>query len=384
MIVKPGYGVSPTLTLSLNGVAVDYFAVNEIELLQEVNLHDMLIIRMAGIPPRAMTDYRNQPVYCAMDLGGGFLSEFHGYIIDVKAVATTSGGLLNESPFQDAQVICMGTSYEMRGGDSRVWKDERIEDVALELSGKYGFSVDVPSDKLILSPMLQDNESDWQFLVRYAGMMGFDVTLHGTHLHLFDPYKAYSRQTSFHRLRTAKDIRAGLVPEPGQITKFDVTLAEHHPDGVYKDTVVTVHQDDNQIFDVSLRELRKLSAPARFSNRLRDSVDTYDQAVRVIEAEGKSKYDFKAKAQVLGLPGCLPGGVVQVDSYGTDSIDDLWYVLGVRHHLATGAFYSELQLARNINSELVPSSVQAYKAPPTPKLLNGRWVPTKRSLNVYT
>jgi len=384
MITKSVYGLSPTLTLSINGAAVDYFAVNEVELHLDVNMHDMLVVRMAGIPPRAMTDYRNQPVFCSMDLGGGFFTEFYGYVHDVHAVASTSSGLLNGSPFQEAKVVCLGTSYEMRGGDSRVWKDERLQDVALELSGKYGFSVSVPNDKLILSPMLQDNESDWQFLVRYAGMMGFDVTLHGTNLHVFDPFKAYSRQTSFHRLRTSKDVRAGLVPEPGQISKFDVTLAEHHPDGKYKDTVVTVHQDDNQIFDVSLRELRGLTAPARFSNRLRDSVDTYDQAVRVIEAEGKSKYDYRATATVMGLPGCMPGGVVLVDSYGTSEVDNLWYVQSVCHHLASGAFYSELKLARNITSELVPASVAAYTRPPAPKLVDGRWFPTKRLLNVYS
>jgi phage protein D len=384
VIVKGQYGVSPTLVLSINGVAVDYFAVNEVELLLEVNLHDMLTITMAGLPPRAMSEYRNQPVYCSMDIGGGFLAEFHGYVVHVGGVSTTSGGLLNGSPFQDAKLVCLGTSYEMRGGDSRVWKDERLQDVALELSSEYGFSVTVPQDSLVLSPMLQDNESDWQFLVRYAGMLGFDVTMHGTDLHIFDPYKAYSHQTSFHRLRTAKDLRAGVVPTPGQISKFKVTMAEHHPDGVYKDTVVAVHQDDNQIFDVSLRELRGLTAPARFSNRLRDSVDTYDQAVRVINADSKEQYDYRATATVLGLPGCMPGGVVQVDSYGTTEVDALWYVQSVRHHLTSGAFISELSLARNINSELLPSSVKAYTSPPAPRLVDGKWVPTKRLLNVYT
>lgn len=384
MITKQTYGLSPALTVAINGVPVDYLALNEVVLHLEVGLHDMLVLRMSGIPPRAMTDYRNRPVFCSMDLGGGMFSDFYGYVIDVRAVSATSGGVMNGSPFQDAYVYCMGTSYEMRGGDSRVWKETRLHDVATTLSSKYGFSMDVPFDNLILSPMLQDNESDWQFLVRYAEALGYETTLHGTHLHVFDPYKAYTHGTSFHRLYTGKQAMAGLTPQPGQISTFDVSLAEHHPDGVYKDTTIAVHQDDNLIYEVSLRSLRGISAPARFSNRLRDSVDTFEQAVRAIDVESKEHYDYSANATVLAVPGCKPGGVVEVDSYGTDSIDGLWYVRAVKHTLHSSAFVSDLKLVRNINSELVPTSVAVFQAPPAPKLVNDRWIASKRNINAYT
>lgn len=384
MISKQSYGLSPTLTVSINGVPVDYIALNEVRLHLEAGLHDMLVLRMSGIPPRAMTDYRNRPVFCSLDLGGGMLSEFYGYVIDVRAVAATSAGAVNNSPFQDAYVYCMGTSYEMRGGDSRVWKNARLQDVAFTLSEKYGFSVDVPDDKLILSPMLQDNESDWQFLTRYAMALGYETTLHGTHLHIFDPYKAYTHGTSFHRLYTGKQALAGLTPTPGQISTFDVSLAEHHPDGVYKDTTIAVHQDDNTIYEVSLRQLRGITAPARFSNRLRDSVDTYEQAVRAIDVEAKSTYDYTATATVLGVPGCVPGGLVEIDSYGADNTDGLWYVKSVKHTLHSGAFLSELKLVRNINSELVPTPVAVFQRPSAPKLVGDRWIASKRNTNAYT
>ena len=383
MISKQPHGISPTLRVTINGSAVDYFSINEIEMHLEEGLHDMLVMRLAGIPPRAMSDYRNSPVYCSMDLGAGMTADFYGYVIDVRSTAQSSGGLLNGSPFQDATLYCLGTSYEMRGGTSRVWKDQRLQDVVATMSETYGFSADVPTDVLVLSPMLQDNESDWQFLTRYASTLGYATTMHGTHLHVFDPYSAFSRRISYNRLYTVKQMKASMSTYPGQISSFDVSMAQHHADGVYKDTTIFVHQDDNTIYEVSLRDIRGITAPARFSNRLRDSVDTYEQAKRAIEVESKSTYDYSATAMVVGLPGCKPGGVVEVDSYGAANVDGLWYVKAVTHRLHSNAFTSELKLVRNINSELNPNSVHAMQPPPAPKLTNGRWAAIKRTLNAY-
>lgn len=384
MITKQSVGLSPTLSVSINGVPVNYMAINEVEMFFEAGLHDMCVIRMAGIPTRAMLDYRNRPVTCSMDLGGGLYADFFGYIADVRATAMSSAGVVDSNPFQDSQLVCIGTSYEMRGSTSRVWNKAKLEDVALAMSETYGFSVEVPTDDLLYHPIVQDNESDWQFLTRYATMMGYETTLHGTRLHIFDPYKAFTRGISYHVLRSAQQLEAGLTAVPGQISKIDVSLMENHPDGVYKDTSIYVHQDDNVTYEVTLRDLRGLSAPARFTNRLRDSVDSYEQAKRAIDVVSKSSYDYTAKVTTMGVPGCLPGGIVRIDSYGDDRIDGLWYVKEVHHRLHSSAFVSDLRLVRNINSELVPTQVTALRPPADSKLINDRWVPSKKVTNVYT
>jgi phage protein D len=384
MISKQAVGLSPTLNISINGVPVDYLAINEVEMSLEVNMHDMLMIRLSGIPPRALLEYRNRPVFCSMDLGAGYYQEFFGYVIDTQVTNIASGGTVNGSPFQDARLICLGTSYEMRGGTSRVWKHRKLSDVVLSFALKYKFSAAIPFDPIVLDPMLQDNESDWQFVIKYATTLGYDTTMHGTHLHVFDPYKAYSRRISYNRLRTSKQIRAGVAAQPGQIANISVTMGEHHPDGVYKDTTITVHQDDNTVYEVSLGKLKGLTKPARFSNRLRDSVDTYQQAKRAIDVESKATYDYTADLVVMGIPGCKPGGIVEIDSYDTDETDGLWYVQSVKHKLHSSAFLTELRVVRNINSELVPASVQSLARPPSSQLVSDQWVPVKRTTDVYT
>lgn len=383
MILNHPQGVSPAIEMAIDGAAVDYQAIGEIELCLEENKHDMLTFRIAGLPVRASADYRNRPVRVLFSTGAKYIEEFNGYVIETQPVNITKDGQVNRSPFQESKIVCLGSSYVMRGARSRTWHSTPLHEVALEFAEHYGFSVDVPSVPCLNPTIVQSAESDWQFLVRYAGMYGFSVTLHGTHLHVFDPFQAAGRGISFHRLITTKDMKA-VRPHPGNLTVFDARLAEHHPDGRYKDTIATVHPDNGAAFDVTLRELRGLSAPARFEDRLSTHTSTYEQAVRAINARSRSLYDFQATAECLGLAGCKPGGIVNVDKYGSE-VDGLWYVGSVKHTINSSVYLTELDLKRNINSELTLSTpVQRFSTPSTAAVVNSVWRASKRNVNVYS
>lgn len=384
MIYKHPYGVSPSLSVTIDGASVAYDTIKEVEILLEENLHDMAIISLISLPTRASAAYRGRPVQITLDTGGTYFHEFVGYVAEVAPQTVTHSGTTNGSPFQDAKLVCLGSSYKMRGATSKVWGDMRLDEVAVDLASKYGFSIDVPYDKLVFAPMIQSGESDWQFLVKYCKMMGYSVTLHGTHLHVFDPYKAASRSSSFNKLRSPREVSATIAPHPGNIAALTASLTDAHPDGVYKDTIVTVHTDGVDVFDVSLRELRGLSSPALFPDRLSDAVDSYDQAVRAIQEHSKEHYDLTAEVECLGIAGCVPGGVVKVDEYGGE-VDGLWYVRSVSHKLNSGIFVSNLSLGRNHNSELLTSSpVSSFMPPPPPALVKDTWVASRRTHLVYT
>jgi phage protein D len=383
-IYKHATGVSPTFSATIDGASVAYANIREVEIFLEVNLHDLLVLHMTSIPPRATADYRGRAVQVVLDNGGNYVHEFDGYVIDVCPESVTEAGTVNGSPFQNARIVCLGASSEMRGSRSKVWAGQRLQDIVSVLADTYDFSADVPNDPLITSTIVQDSESDWEFLVRYAKLMGYVATLHGTNIHVFDPYKAAGRNISYHKLRTGADIGATLTPNPGNISTFNAVLGDYHPDGVYKDTTIAVHQDNGQVFDVSLTEMRGLTSPARFTDRLPGSVDNYEQAARALSAHAKETYDFNAEAEVLGIAGCLPGGLVTVDKYGGE-VDGLWFVNSVTHKLNSGIFVSKLGLARNINSELVENApVQAYRQPPASVAVKGKWATTKRLVNVYS
>lgn len=382
MIRRNEYGLSPRFEIAIDNAEVDYLALNEIEVNVEENMHDMLVLHMAGLPTRASADYRNKGVKLHLDTGTTYAHDFAGYVIDVRPESKTAQGLLNGSPFQDVQIVCLGASYAMRGSKSEVWDGFRLQDIAIEMASRYGFSVDVPHDPVIKSPLVQEEESDWQFLVKVCKQYGYSVNVHGTHMHIYDPHKAAGRAVSYNKLFTAKDTNSLAKAAPGQITSLKASLAEHHADGLYKDTVVTVQSGDIT-FDVTTSELKGLTDKARFQDRLSEHATTFAEAERIIATHSKDHYDFEAGVQVMGLAGCYPGGVVNIDKYVSE-VDGLWYVNGLCHSLTSGVFMSTLKLKKNITNELNSvQSVQAFQTPPPSRLTNGVWTATSRRVNVY-
>lgn len=382
MIRKEAYGLSPSFNLIINNVPVDYQALNKIEIHLAENQHDLTNLEIVGLPPRAVTEYLNQAVQLHIDTGANYQFDFVGYVTDVRPEAKTYQSLINDSPFQNAVVMCMGASYIMRGAKSRVWTGYGLLDVAKELASTYRFSLDVPQELGTRGTLVQAQESDWQFLVRCCTVMGYAVTVHGTHLHIFDPHNASDRATSFNKLITVRLGRGNPRTVPGLISEFRGSFSEHHADGLYKNTVVRVRQGTTE-FDVTTQDIKGIDGTPRFENRINDYAANYDEAVRLIDAASKDAYDYTATAVVAGMAGCVPGGVVQLDNYNAH-FDGLWYVREVQHSLSSGAFVTTLSLARNISSQLEQfSHTEKYTFPPTPRFVGTRWEATKRSQNVY-
>jgi phage protein D len=229
---------------------------------------------------------------------------------------------------------------------------------------------------------LQTSESDWQFLVRYSETLGYKVTCHGTHIHIFDPHRARDRSTSLHTLITGRAV-ADARPMPGTVIKFEGEFARRQADGEYMDTVVPVTYPDGTTFDVRTSEVMKLSSPARFENRLTEDVGSYAEALRLVRAAGRDVYDYTAEANVVGMVGCVPGGMVKLNEYNAQ-FDGWWYVNEVTHKANTSAFTTELCLARNAASELEQSSgVARFQTPPPPAAINNEFRASRTYYNVY-
>jgi hypothetical protein len=384
MIRKTPYGNSPSIEIVIANAFVDYNTINLIEIHLEENRHDMVVLEMYGIPPRAITDYYNKPVTIEVSNGGNFYHKFYGYVEDVRPSSFTGHGLMNDSPFQTAQIVCMGTSYNMRGSTSKVWNGYKLSDITKELAAKYRFSADVPEDNYVHDNLLQTNESDWQFLTRYANFLGYAVNVHGTHVHVYDAYTALSRQTSYHQLTPLVKGKGRINVHPGQIIDFSGTFSKRHIDGEYKESTIPVLNPDLSMYDVSSTQLEVAhNGVARFPNRIPEYVDNYEEATRRINALSKDKYDYYADVTVLGVPGCLPGGVVNIDSYTSD-FDGFWYVSGVKHVIHSDAFYSELNIAKNFNSELRFTNTEPFQAPADPYFDRDTWVSSKAVTHEYS
>lgn len=385
MIPNQKLGASASIQMEVNGASFDYNSISRVEIVLEENSHDMLIVSVSGIAARAVLDYIDVPVMFKLASSVSNSYEFYGYIVDVRPVSVTSAGLVNNSPFQKAELYCMGASYNMRGATSRNWDRYSLSGIATELAEKYGFSVDVPSLPVYHRNLTQSDESDWQFLTRYASSLGFSVAAHGTHLHVYDPYAAVSRRISYAPLLTLRKMQGRPASIPGQIVEFDASFSTRHPDGLYKDTVVSVLDAEGKAYDVSTTDVQNgnIEGEALYVNRRSMVLDSFAEAERAIEAVNKEDYDHYATVLVTGLPGCRPGGTVFVDNYNDPRMDGLWYVQSVKHTAHSSAYMTELSIARNTNSQLVPTGAPAFQ-PPSDSVLKGReWVSNTGRVDVY-
>lgn len=386
MILKKAHGLSPDLSIAIDGVEVDRRSIYGLELLYEESKHDFALIKMAGLPPDAATEYQNAGVRIVLSTGALYTTTFCGYVTEVHTNSQSAKGLMNNSPLQEATLVCLGASYNMRGSRSKVWNYHSLSDVARSLAARYAFSLETPLYTYSYASISQTDESDWQFLCRYAKQLGYEVNVHGTDMHVYDPYAALSRGVSYNYLNTLLSTRGNPTSRPGQILEFSGDFGERFPDGKYKNTVVTVTTDDNRLYDVTSRDIGAVTnGGPRYSDRIPDHADSYAEAVNAIDQHRKrsAKYDLAASARVTGVANCKPGGVVEVSGFNGE-FDGFWYVSSVRHHVHTDAYYSDLSLLRNKDSQLLESGVQGVGTASTPIYTNGAWAAKRRRVKEYT
>lgn len=384
MITPPTHGVAPKFEITINGVEFNYMSLHSIHISLEENMHDLAKIRVAGIPPRAITEYLNTAVDIKVWLNANFYQRFVGTVIEVDPISMTREGLVNRSPFQDATLTCLGASYDMRGPRERMWNNSVLDDVVREFSRRYRFSADVLKTKPVYSQLMQSNESDWQFLVRYSQMMGLSVNCHGTHIHVYDPYKAVGRNTSLHKLTTLRGDGFDLTQYPGQIFEFHGSFLDRRKSGSINKPVISVAQPDGKRYDVSWREINREADRAEDRDvRAHWYAESYDEAAAVLGAAQKKGYDYEATATVMFLPGAVPGGVIDVREYKSE-FDGLWYVHSVEHTMITGNFSTVLKLRRNRNSQLIQTPVEEFREPPLSEWSQDRWQARRASVNVYS
>lgn len=384
MIAPSTRGVSPKFEITVNGVEFNYISLYSITISLEENMHDVAKLRVSGIPPKAITEYLNAAVDIKVWINSTFKHQFNGIVIKVDPSSLTREGLINKSPFQDVTITCMGASYEMRGPRDRAWTNARLEDVVREFARRYRFSADVPKTKLAYPQLIQTNESDWQFLVRYARMMGFSVNCHGTHIHVYDPYKAVGRNTSLHKLITARGDKSDYTEYPGQIFEFDGSFIDLRKSGSINKPVIAVTQPDGRRYDVSWREINREADRAEDRDvRSNWFAESYDEAATVLNAAQRKYYDYGASVSTIIVPGAVPGGVVDLREYDS-AFDGLWYVSGVDHTLLTGQFVTDFKLKRNRNSQLKYSPVDTFQEPPSSEWDKDKWRSRRSLVSVYT
>lgn len=389
MIFKSASPLSPIVDITIDNVPTNYLQVQRIVVEEEENKHTMVVVDFSGMSPDIITDYIDKPIKVTINFDGISGVDFVGYIVFLEPTSVTKYGLVNNSPFQITRMYCMGASYVMKSKKSRSWDNMTISDIATTIADNYKLSVSVPSDTYRFLRLTQTNQSDWSFLVETSKKLGYSVSVTGTHIHIWDPYTLLSRNISYSVLRNINGSGGDVTPSSGQILRFEgrigavTSMATRAPD------IIHMLDKDGNLISLSSSLTEEVSGfgdplESRFTNTINTSVDNYEMGKKLVSGALRQKFSNSATVTITGTPEIRPGGIVKITKYNS-KLDGFWYVTSAKHEITKSELVSTINIATDSTGVDVPTynRAEVYTEPPRASLLDGSWVSSTHSVNIY-
>lgn len=370
MIFKSNTPLSPSVKIAVEGVPFDYLSVQQVELDLAEDKHDVLRIRVTGMPPQAVLSFVNAPVTVSWSQGNQG-HEFRGYVAYVLPSFQSNVGLINNSPLQITDVICMGASFVMKAKKNRLWEGVSLEGIVSKLATEYRFSYELPRDNFRFFRLVQSGESDWEFLLRVVHELGYSLTLHGTHLHVFDRLASFKRNISYHKMTIPG--RSSMSLSPNQILRFDGVVGYVTPDGNSNTDSLSVLDNAGKVSTLSRTSPTTKTGkamPSLFTDQVSGTSLSVDYARKSLVSRGRSKFPFSAKIEATGTPGVLPGGLVLIEDFGSEA-DGLWYVTDICQTITRDRHQSDISVIKDTTKGTVTGTASARTSTIPPSILNG-------------
>lgn len=387
MIFKSQNQISPDITVEIDGVSLDYKTIHSITINLEENKHDVATIVINGINPKAITDYVDAGVRITASIGPGRTVDFCGYVLYVEPESVSSASLVNSSVFQKAKVVCFGASVSMKSTKTRIWENVSSVSLATTLAEDHSFSLDVIKDDFLIPKMIQTKQSDWEFLSEFCKKYGYSLSVHGTHMRIWDNKKALGRQQSFEVL--SAPIKSTVV-QPGFILKFSGTFGYLTPEGKSYNYIVESIDDRGNLIKTTGDSLETgatwsgVQNPKRYSSALNVSSNSVYESEKIIESNFKSKLPFNANVETVAALGTIPGGIVLLSGYDS-KFEGFWYVRSVEHEIVGSNCMSRLRISKDFNTTnlaIMPPS-ELGQVPPRPKFVNKSWKASLERVDIY-
>lgn len=385
MIIQSGNPLSPKVNFEINGVEVNYFSINQITLDIEEGKHDTLTFVMSGIPHKAITDYEGAAVRFSLSSGPGRTQTFNGYVMYVEPQHSVDAPMVNGSVFYTAKIVCFGASVSMKTVRQTIWENTTIYKIGQDIAKLYKFSIDVIKDDFIIPRVVQASESDWEFLRRICSTYGYSFSVHGTHIHIWDPFKATGRRPSYERLVPASAVVDAV---PGSILKLTGTFGSLTVDGSsyrYELTSfdnagnITTNRDSN-----SIKAWSGVDESPKYSTIIAESAVSIGEAQKIIDGKRRHTFPFNARVQLMAGAGIVPGGIVEILGYNS-GVDGLWYVKSVCHNIGGTSYTTDIEIGKDHNTQgtYVVTPTKLAESPPEAVLLDNSWKSSKGRAVLY-
>lgn len=373
----------------------DYGSIERIDINLRENEHDHVRFILGGIHPLSVTEYIDMPVRVVVEVGynDGFV--FCGYINHVQPTHKVTSGRANRSLFQEAWVHCLGASSLLRGKRTKVWDNFRVLKMVQDMSVDYQLSYSCPNNTPVIPRMAQRGESDWATLTQACVASGLAVNVHGTEIHVWNPYTAV-RYGAPSALLESVDTPAGpAAGVPGRIYEFEGSFGTSGSGNVNTKTMVLMGVDGEEHTVKSSDLYGTTGYGTALTSTLTDTIaveaQSPEDARRKLVADRAYSDAFTAKVTTTGVAGPIPGSVVGIEGFKSE-FDGAWLVREMNMKFNRGHFISEFGLARSTTGSDYTGlpTLSSYDPPPGSRLTevplagtHPRWVTTSRRTHEY-
>ena len=381
MIFKGRLQSSPTVRFIVDGVDLDYLTVQMLELSLDEGMHDSAVATIAGLSPKLVTEMIGRPVSMLWEYGA--LSHvFTGYVYSTVPTGKTRQGLVNNSPFQAAKVVCLGASSDMKGNKVRVWQDMTLPSLVKELSVTYHFSYSVPKEHTMFPQLIQSGKTDWEFLVEVADFLGYSVSLHGTHLTIWDRYRYLARRSYYGEVNSSKNAPGRTYDAPGRLLEITGDFKEHSHFSA--SAIAPSGQATGTLGPFTVNSGAGRNTINKYVNETSVSAPSMDIAEVAVIGMHKKSFPFSVQVLTSGMTGCIPGGIINIVDTGS-YFDGLWCVTGVTQTLNRDRYITKITAIKDSTNQdpVTLPPAQKFAEPPPPVLLGGAWASSKQLEETY-
>ena len=386
MIFTSQSRISPKIDFVIDNAPMRYMSIVQMELGLAENKHDILHVSVAGVPPQLITEYLSKPVYCHWGFGVDRY-EFCGYVASVEPSFRNSDGVVNGSIFQLVDLICMGASYKMRAKKTRLWEDASIQSVATTLANEYKFSVSTISESFSYPRIIQTEESDWEFLHKVADMYGLSISMHGTHLHVWNPQNSLGRQISYHELKNIKARNGDTSTYPATILSMQGVFGDSISATSSHTYLATILDNQGNIYTSnSVDETNEFNKKLDLGITDNVSVNATSTAMAntLIAAKNRGIGALTATLSLTGTAGVLPGGIVNISNFESN-FEGFWYVKEVTHTVTGSEFFTKITVARGNTNDIKGYMTMQSTMPEVPRsaYINNNWQASTQLEDIY-
>lgn len=388
MIRKDFFNEGVALDVQIYSGIVSQSTIVSVEVCYTENKHDMATITYAGFPEFAITAYKGLPVYITFGNNEANKKQFYGYVAYVDAGAYSRMGAVNNSQIQEAKVVCIGTSYELKQISNSSFRNITLSKLVKTIARKYNMSYSVPKVSTVIPSVIQQNQSDWELLVSECNKFGYNVTVSNSHINIYDPFSDYFKNYPVTALEATGKGSTGKTRTPGTIMEFKGTFGDVTPYGNSHTYDVNTLDKKGKTITTSSKSLENAKIGKKVTNRFNHNITTQSSSrehlKQVVKGYNLNSFPFHADVTVSGIVTPVPGSFVKINNYDS-KFNGYWVVENVEHLINTDHYITKLRIKTDstIDEPALQQSGPHYKGTPKPILNNYVWVTEREMAYVY-